>query len=126
MKILSNQRGQALIIQYALTFFVVVAFATAMTVYVRRALQARVHGAQNYVLAEAETVLVDPANNLVGNLYKQYEPYYVKTSAKRSLQSEVEESMWPVGKTGLYGKIGNETTTVTDATSFQYPPVNAN
>ena len=58
-KIQSN-RGQGIMSEYGLIFIIVVGMVTAMTVYVKRVIQARIFDARNYM------VTLDVINNCGG------------------------------------------------------------
>ncbi|MFC1510574.1 hypothetical protein ACFL49_02830 [Candidatus Omnitrophota bacterium] len=74
LKRLKKKKGQAVSSEYVMVFFLVVASMTTMTVYIRRALQARVFDARNkmveIVAAESEAIV-----------RWEYEPYYSQTDA---------------------------------------------
>lgn len=84
-----SQSGQGVMGQYALVFFFVLAAITAMSVYVRRGLQARTYGAREYLVStiESETGL-DVADG--------YEPYYVNRVVIK--ESTGEETVSLAGK----------------------------
>jgi hypothetical protein len=124
MNLLKNKIAQGMVVEYALTFALVAAFVTGMLVYVRRTLQARIHGAEKYVMSDVEKVYYDPKANLAGEFYQQYEPYYVSSQARRTAVSDVTEKTLPAGSMGIYDKQVNEIT-VTKSSSFQAPPMNA-
>lgn len=113
-----------MVVEYAITFFLVVAFVSAMSVYVRRTVQARIRGAAKYASHEAEEVWNNSEANLIGKFYGQYEPYYVQAQTYRTIESTIEQDVFAAGKVGIHQKITNEQT-ITEATSRQLPPVNA-
>ena len=77
-----QHQGQTIIGQYALVFFVAIATITAMTIYVRRGIQARIYDAETYALKAIKT----GANVSV---LAQYEPYYTnRTSDKKADQKD--------------------------------------
>lgn len=74
---LRNRRGQGVAVEYALTFFLVVAFIVGMSTYVRRGIQARVRDSRDYMIRMVRY------SGYEGNLYYEYEPYYGNTEATR-------------------------------------------
>lgn len=76
LSIMKNNSGQAVAVEYAVIFLIVVAVIVAMTTYVNRSLQGRIHDARNYMYIQV---------NSVYNVYRSgimpagYEPYYVET-----------------------------------------------
>jgi hypothetical protein len=134
-KQLINRKGQGMFVQYTLTFFLVVGFVTAMTVYVRRVVQARIRGAGDFMGNQVNEVWSDPAHGIVGNFYLQYEPYYASTKARKQLKTLEVEKIIPAGKDGIAVKeypyvlqgynIIAENTTTTETQSTQASPENA-
>ena len=78
-KLLKNNKGQGATIQYALTFFFIVAAVTGMTVYFKRTLQGRIRDATFYM---GDTV----GNVYNGRIVRQYEPYYMVSGGDRSME----------------------------------------
>jgi len=95
LKQLKSIHGQGLIVQYAATFFLVVGLVTAMAVLARRAVQARILGAQAYSLAEVKR------ETYVGNVWAQYEPYYMNASTLRSTSQQIVKEVVPGGREGV-------------------------
>jgi hypothetical protein len=74
-----NNSGQSILSEYVMIFFVVMAALTAMTTFVQRGLQARVHDARNYMVDAVMNTAVCDTNCLAatgGNIAYEYEPYY--------------------------------------------------
>jgi hypothetical protein len=113
-----NRRGQSISGEYLLTLFIVVAMMTAMVVYFRRAIQARVHDAQGYMFEEIAERAKDHYNEL---LYGEYEPYYTETVSEIIRQSEIKQSLRPGGTSGRYRRDIDEETRV-DTQSITAPP----
>lgn len=111
-----------MVMEYTLTFFLVITFALGMTVYVRRVVQAKVRGTARYAMNSIGTVFADPSLNFVGNFYGQYEPYYQKSMAIRERESEIVDRMRPVGKDGIIEKeiVHEDARSTTE--SYQAPP----
>jgi len=79
-----NNKGQSILSEYVMIFFVVIAAATAMTTYLQRAFEARVHDARNYAINSVISSGACDANCVNaagGNLTYEYEPYYTVTSS---------------------------------------------
>lgn len=96
LQILKNKRGQGQAVEYAVIFFIAVAAIAAMTVYVKRGVQARIRGARNYAWFQV---------NGVANKYVpvEYEPYYVQTKTLKDedmLQTQTD-TPW-LGHEGKY------------------------
>jgi len=58
-KKLKQSKGQGIAVQYALLFFMVVAVIVNMTTYIKRAMQARIYGARQYMLDQVNAVHSD-------------------------------------------------------------------
>ena len=104
--------------EYALTLFLVVGVITAMTIYVRRALQAQLYDARRYMF---NTVKTAPH---IGKLNLYYEPYYIQSNSLVDQSINEKEETRGGGQTGRFRRVFDDTTTVqTDST--QLPPANA-
>jgi len=117
-KTLRRKRGQSYIVEYALTFFVVIAVILSITLFVRRAVQARIRDARNFMVLSANGAYV-------GNVAFEYEPYYLDTSSNRFATTDDERLLEPSGPSLTSGiftldKKGDETTI--RAVSNQAPP----
>jgi len=119
-KNISNNRAQSVMGEYVLTFFLVVAFMTSMTLYLKRALQSYVR--------EARLEMGDVIENRTfgfyrGNIITQYEPYYINSAASvdRRLSSSDGLLPSPGFATGIYSKTFDESTT-TQSRSETLPP----
>ncbi len=80
-----NNKGQTVFTEYVVIFFIVVAAAATMTVFVQRALQGRIRDAKNYLISTVDNTAVMDSNfvhaahgrpQLIG-----YEPYYEQYNA---------------------------------------------
>lgn len=103
-----------------MTFLLVVAATSAMSVYFRRVIQARIRDARQASLSLAR------AEGFTGNLYLEYEPYYAVSEAQRvfeGTETRQEFGTQPLG-TGIFQMTTDQTTSVQSA-SNQLPPVNA-
>ncbi len=113
-----NNKGQAVFSEYVMIFFVVVAAAVAMTTFVQRGFEARVHDARKF--------MIDSASNALGSqIPYEYEPYYaqmlsdVGTNKQENTGATPSTVNWSIG--AVYTKATNEATT-TISTSKQLPP----
>jgi hypothetical protein len=125
MKRLKNNKGQGIISEYSLFFFVVTAFVIAMTVYVKRTVQARIHGAERYVMQQVNTAMLNPANNLVGGISGQYEPYYYASEGIRTTESTIIDRELAAGKMGIFEKDIVNATSGFVGTTTQFSPQKA-
>jgi hypothetical protein len=74
-----NNKGQAILSEYVMIFLVVIAALVAMTTFVQRGLEARIHDARNFMVNSVTNSGVCDANCLKaagGNIFYEYEPYY--------------------------------------------------
>ena len=122
-----NNKGQAVFSEYVMIFFVVIAAAVAMTVYLQRGLQARIHDERNYIINLVSNSTVCDADCMKatgGSISYEYEPYYAEMLSD-VVRNEVEK----VGKTSgnpqvlgaIYYKSINQATQSV-STSNQLPP----
>ncbi len=127
-----NNKGQAILSEYVMIFFVVIAAVVAMTTFIQRGLEARVHDARNFMIDSASTALVNVcAGNTdctaaVGNKVPyEYEPYYAQMISdvghkEQENAGETPSSVnWSIG--AVYTKSLNEETQ-TNSFSVQSPP----
>jgi len=101
-----NNKAQAVMSEYILTIFLVVAVIVAMTIYFKRGVQARIHDARDYMVGE---VRVRTAGSFTGNLYKEYEPYYTETNAIVDRDIVDTTRLEPGGSSGIFTKIYDQT-----------------
>jgi len=120
-----NNKGQAVLAEYVMIFFLVIAALVAMTTFVHRGLQARIHDARNYMINVA--INACDANCLQatgGQIANEYEPYYSQLISDAQ-RNEVDGSGATTGNAALIGarymKSTNESST-TSATSNTLPP----
>src|SRR3989338_9576767 len=69
-------KAQAVMGEYVLVFFLAIGMATAMTIYFKRGVQARIFDARNAML---NIVVNRTAGYYTGNIQIGYEPYYGNT-----------------------------------------------
>jgi hypothetical protein len=76
-----NNKGQSVMAEHVMIFFVVMAALMAMTIFVRRGFEARIHDARNYMINSVMDNSVCDTNCIAatGNIQYEYEPYYEQT-----------------------------------------------
>jgi len=126
-----NNKGQSVLSEYVMIFFVVIAAAVAMTTFVQRSFEARVHDARNYMIDTVSNTLANEcpeclnATGAIGNqIPHEYEPYYAQTISD-VYHNEDTNAGATTGNAQVIGAIYiknlNEKTQVT-STSNQLPP----
>jgi hypothetical protein len=87
-----NKKGQSVLAEHAMIFFIVIGALVAMTIFVRRGFEAKIHDARNFMINSVMNSSVCDANCVAatgGGIYYEYEPYYVQ-SFSNVLQSDNE------------------------------------
>ena len=123
-KLLRQNKGQGISVQYSTTFFLVVAVVASMTIYIKRGLQARIHDARNYIFMTVNEVYSNSSINIVGDLRYEYEPYYANRETIQSIDSIRKDYLFeslPTATSGVYLQELDQTTSVRDKSS-QAPP----
>ena len=115
---LNNRRAQAVVGEYALVIFLVLAVVTGMIVYWKRALQGRIHDARDYMV---NSVRQRTAGSFNGDLYLHYEPYYLNTSMTVTRSADHTSRLLPGMSSGIYVKTISESTNV-EVISETAPP----
>ena len=116
LKLLRQNKAQAVMSEYLLIFFVTIGMISAMTIYFKRAVQARVYSARHFVVNDIAARIISSgyyAGNII-TLYTQYEPYYANTQSlvdRRTSSTETIVGDAP-GKTGIYRKAIDDYTRV--------------
>jgi hypothetical protein len=82
---------------------------TAMTIYFKRAIQARIYDARNTML---NMVLNRTQGYYAGNVQIGYEPYYSNTASTVVRQENTRIDLLPGGTTGIFNKTIDEMTTI--------------
>lgn len=124
INILSNKKAQAVMGEYVMTFFLIIAVMTTMTVFLKRTLQGRIREAKG----EMRNIVATRSGGIfTGEIHTQYEPYYVNTVAtvdrfSASVQ-RLRES--PGFTSGIFSQEFDEGT-VTRSRSTTTPPPRAN
>lgn len=122
-----NKKGQSILSEYVMIFFVVIAALVAMTSFVRRGLNARIHDARNYMIDSVSNNNVCDANCVQaagGKIAYEYEPYYTQMIADvyQNSQASTGITNGSAAEIGaIYTKSLNNLTRGT-STSFQLPP----
>ena len=122
-----NNKGQSILSEYVMIVFVVIAALVAMTVYVQRGLEARVHAARNYMVDSVLNSGACDANCLSatgGSISREYEPYYalMLTSVSQKAQDNAGITVGNAQVLGvIYARTSNEATK-SISTSCQLPP----
>ncbi len=101
LKYLKNQCAQAVMGEYVLVIFLALAVVVSMSVYFKRAVQARIHDARDYMVGE---VRERTAGEFEGNLFKEYEPYYTNISSVTTADADHTEVLLPGASSGIFGK----------------------
>jgi hypothetical protein len=120
-KLLTNKKAQSVMGEYVLTFFIVVSFMTAMTIYLKRALQSYVRGGKVEMGSIVSSRTMGRYN---GMTITEYEPYYLNSVAvvDRSLSSSESLAPSPGFSTGVFTKVFDESST-TQSKSETLPPL---
>lgn len=122
LRYLNNRRAQALIGEYVLVIFLVMATISAMTIYFKRGIQARIYDARNYMIND---VRVRTQGSYFGNLYYGYEPYYINSDATITRDIDYTTTLLPGGSSGIFKKTISESTGV-EVSSETAPPRDGN
>jgi hypothetical protein len=122
LKSLKNTKAQAMMGEYAVVIALAMAVLMTMGVFVRRAIQARIHDARDYMVSEVRNRTLGLFN---GNLYKEYEPYYINTAAEVTRSHTDTSGLLPGGSSGIFLKTFDETTSAT-ISSETAPPKDFN
>lgn len=89
---ISGKNGQSSLPDYVVTFFIVIAAAVAMTVYIQRSLQAKTKDARDYMVGLAASECgpdCRAAAGISGNgIPREYEPYYGHVDSRVSRNSD--------------------------------------
>jgi len=123
-----NKKGQSVFSEYVMIFFVVIAAAVALTTFVQRGFESRIHDARNYMINAVNNNLVCDANclNATGSsrISYEYEPYYSQYQATVQTYENDATGLMP-GNAQLTGskyyKVVNSQTGSVSA-SNQLPP----
>ena len=117
LKKIQTKRGQATMAEYVVIFFLGIGAIVAMSVFVQRTLQARIHDARNYMISET-------AQAHQGPIHYEYEPYYGNVVSTVVRKHNDETDLFGGGATGIFQKALNQQTAVSTV-SRQAPPKDA-
>lgn len=101
-----NNKAQATLGEYLVVFFIVVSVMSAMTIYFKRTLQARIFDARN---AAFRNVAQKTDGIYNGNFYLEYEPYYTNTETQ--IHQDLYKQQRLLGN-GIYERDMNDKTTM--------------
>nr|HPN88619.1 hypothetical protein [Candidatus Omnitrophota bacterium] len=97
---LRHKKAQANMGEYALVLIITISFISAVSLYVRRALQSRLFDARNLLMhadcfgcLPSSSLKSNPSTNMLGNIDISYEPYYTVTSSKRYASYDGEANL---------------------------------
>ena len=105
LKALKSKQAQTIMAEYVLVFFLIVGVATVMTIYFRRAVQARIRDARVTMLdmVRARTnVFVNGSPAYSGPLFAEYEPYYTNSTSSIIHNDFSRSSLTAGGSSGIY------------------------
>jgi len=104
-----NNKGQSVLAEHVMIFFVVVAAIIAMTAFVQRGLEARIHDARNFMIDSVTNSGACDANCVAaagGNIAHEYEPYYSQSLSLVQKSDEDFKETTP-GKAAAIGVVYN-------------------
>lgn len=113
--------------EYVMIFFIVIAGAVALTVFVQRGFEARIHDARDFMIDSLVSSNACDSNCMQaagGNVYYEYEPYYslAFSNAQHGGQDSTAATSGNAMVIGaIYTKTLNEDSN-TATTSSQLPP----
>ena|SRR3989338_451088 len=103
-----NTRAQ-IFVEYAFVIVIIVSVISAMAVYIRRALQARIWDARNAMIKTVADNYNGVANYTISN---EYEPYYSQAETEASNDSSERAALRAGKPTGLFLKDFDSTVNV--------------
>lgn len=110
LRYLKTNKAQVVMGEYVLVFFLAAGMVTAMTIYFKRAVQARIYNARNSMINTVANLAGDYYDNIF--LQREYEPYYISTASMVMRYENAEINLLPGGSTGIFRKTIDETTAV--------------
>ncbi|MBF0511592.1 MAG: hypothetical protein HQL13_04595 [Candidatus Omnitrophica bacterium] len=119
-----DNKGQSIMSEHVMIFFVVIAALSAMTLFVQRAFEARVHDAHTYLIKQVNSACDANCQMAANGIGYEYEPYYTRTL---SFVAQNSEDMSTIQKgheasfTSVYGRSYHQKTSAT-VNSSQLPP----
>jgi|SRR3989339_908475 len=118
LRIVKNNRAQAVVGEYVIVFFIAIGVITAMSTYFQRVVQGRIYDARDAMVSLTRN---QSAGYFNGNIFFHYEPYYQNTDSEtyRSLISRT--SLVEGGTSGIYRVEYDDLSRIT-STSVTKPP----
>jgi hypothetical protein len=122
-----DNKGQAVLAEHVMVFFVVIAALVAMSTFVQRTFEARIDDARDYMINAVSNSSVCDANCVAasgGDIHHEYEPYYLQQLSDVQSNGTDKSGIMPGSATSIgaiYLKSIHEGTT-TISTSCQLPP----
>lgn len=104
--------------EYALTFFLVVGTIVAMSIMIRRVLQARIHDTRDYMV---DYVAQNTGPHYNGNFYLWYEPYYFNIDSTTDQSGFVRKTLLAGGSSGSSTVMYNQATRIRAASNTAVP-----
>ena len=124
LKCLKFPRAQVLP-EYVFMLVLVVAAVSAMSVYVRRALQAKIYDARGAMIERVAGAYNSSPYAPVTTFSNEYEPYYLQTNTTGISDYQDQDSLTAGGTTGTFLKNIIIGATAADTHSTQLPPKDA-
>ncbi len=120
-----GKKGQAVLSEHVMVFFMVIAAIVGVTTLVQRGLEARIHDARNFVVDSVNSVCDADCQAAAGNAVRyEYEPYYSQMLS--DVQHNEENDLGTTrGNSEVIGAIyykNDSGSTKTISTSVQLPP----
>ncbi len=121
MGMVKKNRAQV-ISEYAGIIFLILAVITAVSVFLKRALQANIRDARNYMITQVNsTYAATQSGTTPSGISYEYEPYYVEQNSEISSRVDDQADFTRGAGAGKATTSYNETTEAT-STSRQLPP----
>lgn len=125
LKYVRNKDAQVVASEYVLIFFLVLGMLTALGLYFRRTVQGRIYSARNFMVTSVRDELATELslNEFAGNLYAEYEPYYLDTESlvSREINDQKELKSSFGLSSGIFHKEINQYTRI-QTNSITAPP----
>ena len=83
-----NNRGQAFLSEHVVTFFIVIAAVTAMTIFIQRSIQGKIKDSRDYMVGLAAGQCDADCQAASGGITREYEPYYANAASAVIRNSE--------------------------------------
>ena len=122
LKILRNKMGAAHFVEYAMLVFTVVAAISAMSLYMKRGINARWRDTHRHMVNSVFTEIAPYYDNY--KIYYWYEPYYVNSQVVMDKALESSQVLGAGGQTGSFREVYNDNIT-TRTVSETAPPKDA-